>query len=144
MRETQEWRDLLPWRHPFLMIDRMVECHPNERILTAKRISIGDPSVSADEGYFPDVLLIEAFGQTAALLFRLSYPDQSADTLPMLGYVRASWTKAARAGDEVFFNVRSVKMTSNGGVFAAQARRDTDLLAEAELAFQAAPAEPAP
>jgi 3-hydroxymyristoyl/3-hydroxydecanoyl-(acyl carrier protein) dehydratase len=120
------------------MIDRLVECSPSERIRTAKRIAAGDPAVDADAGSFPDVLLIEAMGQTAALLYRMSYPDAPADALPMLGFVKASWKAGARVGDEVTFDVRSIKMTRGGGVFAAEARRGAELLAEAELAFAAA------
>jgi 3-hydroxyacyl-[acyl-carrier-protein] dehydratase len=140
MPETLAWRDLLPWRHPFLMIDRMVECRPGDRILTVKRITGGDPSVSPDDGGFPRMLLIEALGQTAALLFRMSYPDAPADSLPMLGFVRASFQGAAGVGDEVALDVRSIKMTRSGGVFEGAARRDDEILAEAELAFASAEA----
>jgi 3-hydroxyacyl-[acyl-carrier-protein] dehydratase len=135
MTDRTAWRELLPWRHPFLMIDRMVDCKPNERILTAKRITGGDPAVSPESGCFPDVLLLEALGQSAALLFRLSYPDEPRAALPLLGFVRASWMQPARVGDEVTFDVRSLKMTRTGGVFEGVALRNADRLAEAELAF---------
>jgi 3-hydroxyacyl-[acyl-carrier-protein] dehydratase len=139
MHERPAWRELLPWRHPFLMIDRMVDCRPNERILTSKHITEGDPSVSPESGCFPDVLLLEALGQSAALLFRLSYPDEPPDALPLLGFVRASWLQPARVGDEITFDVRSLKMTRTGGVFEGVALRDAVRLAEAELAFASSP-----
>jgi 3-hydroxyacyl-[acyl-carrier-protein] dehydratase len=131
-------RDLLalvPWRQPFLMVDRIVSCVPGEQIVTLK-------NVTADQGHsgFPSVLLLEGMGQSAALLFRLSRVDPAPPGLPLLGYLRASVAGAAAPGDRVLYEVRAVKMTSSGGVFEARARLDGNVIAEAELALSASPA----
>jgi len=137
--ETRDWLALLPWRRPFLMIDRMVECVAGERITTRKNVTSGDPCVGgAGEGTptFPAVLLLEGMGQTAALLYRLSYPEESGRPLPLLGFLQASLIGSAGPGDAVQFDVRSVKMTRSGGVFEARASVSGELVAEAELAFK--------
>lgn len=137
--EAPEIGSLLPWGPPFLMIDRMIECAPGERIVTEKRVTAGDSVASHDEergSWFPGVLLLEGMSQSAALLFRLSYVDSPA-RLPMLGYLQASLHRSATPGDSIRFEVSSVKMTGTGGVFEALARVGEAVLAEAQLAFSA-------
>jgi len=118
--------ELLPWRWPFRMIDRMIECDPHRSIVTTMLIS--DQS-------FSSVMLIEGMSQSAALLYRLSYDDAAA-TRPLLGYLKASLPgRALGPGDVLTFNVRSMKMTRAGGVFEGEASLDGEVIASAELAF---------
>jgi 3-hydroxyacyl-[acyl-carrier-protein] dehydratase len=129
---------LFPWRSPFRMIDALVACTPRERIVTEKRVSAGDPLAGGDgdgPAAFPAVLLLEGMGQSAALLFRLSRPDAAEAALPLLGWLEASLHGSAIAGESVRFEVRALKMTAQGGVFEAEARVGSALLAEARLAF---------
>jgi 3-hydroxyacyl-[acyl-carrier-protein] dehydratase len=131
----------LPWDHPFRMLDRLVECEPHRRIVTEKRISLGDPLCAGRgeaEPWFPSLLLLEGLGQSAALLYRLSYGDAPMGGLPLLGWLRATLEGSARAGDLVTFEVRSTKMTRQGGVFAGTASCGGASLAGAELALSAA------
>ncbi len=68
----------IPHRYPFLLIDRVLEAIPHERIVAIKNISFSDPFL---QGHFPGnpvvpgVLVIEAIAQAAAVLGHLSYED---------------------------------------------------------------------
>jgi len=127
--------ELLPWRWPFRMIDRMIECDPHRSIVTTKEISAGEGGGEGQDQGFPGVMLIEGMSQSAALLFKLSYDDVGA-TRPLLGYLKASLPdRALRPGDLITFSVRSMKMIRTGGVFEAEASLDGDVIASAELAF---------
>ncbi|HMM72101.1 MAG TPA: 3-hydroxyacyl-ACP dehydratase FabZ, partial [Rhodocyclaceae bacterium] len=61
----------LPHRYPMLLIDRIVECEPGQRIVAIKNVSINEPFFA---GHFPHhpvmpgVLIIEAMAQAAAVL----------------------------------------------------------------------------
>jgi len=136
--DAREIASMLPWRPPFLMIDEFVECEPQKRIVTRKRVTANDP-LAACQGLpvrlFPATLLLEGMGQSAALLFRISRPQDAADALPLLGFLSAALYGSASAGQSVLFEVRSVKMTATGGVFEAWARVGQEILAEAQLAF---------
>ena len=132
-------RRLVPWRHPFLMIDRMLECDPNRRILTAKDVTDDDPLErrAGGPGRFLAVLLVEGLSQSAGLLLQLSYEDVG-DRLPLLGHFSASFAaRHAVAGDCVQFDVRAVKMSRTGGVFEGEASVSGVRVASAELAFSA-------
>ena len=69
--DIQRIMEMIPHRHPFLMIDKVVDMVANERATGIKNVSI-------NEGYFqghfparpvmPGVLIIEAMAQTAAVL----------------------------------------------------------------------------
>src|SRR5215216_132990 len=64
-------QQLLPHRYPFLLVDRIVELVPKERIVGIKQVSINE---SFFQGHFPGapvmpgVLVVEALAQVGAVL----------------------------------------------------------------------------
>src|SRR5271166_642688 len=63
--------EMIPHRHPFLMIDKVIDMVANERATGIKNVSINE---NYFQGHFParpvmpGVLIIEAMAQTAAVL----------------------------------------------------------------------------
>lgn len=70
-----EIQKLLPHRYPFLLIDRVVEMEPGERIVAFKNLTINEPFF---QGHFPSrpvmpgVLVIEALAQAGGVLYQLT------------------------------------------------------------------------
>src|SRR5207245_11061226 len=64
-------QQLLPHRYPFLLVDRIVELVPRERIVGVKQVTINE---SFFQGHFPGapvmpgVLVVEALAQVGAVL----------------------------------------------------------------------------
>ena len=64
-------QELLPHRYPFLLVDRITELVPKERIVGIKQVTANEPFF---QGHFPGapvmpgVLIIEALAQCGALL----------------------------------------------------------------------------
>jgi 3-hydroxyacyl-[acyl-carrier-protein] dehydratase len=138
MSGTQDLRAMLPWAHPFVMLDRLVSCVPHERAVTVKHVSGNDPIMPrTDSGdvYVPSVMLLEGLSQTSALLFRLSYGPEALSGAPLLGYLKASFSGSASPGDTLTFTVTALKMTSRNGVFSGVAAVGATEVATAELAF---------
>jgi len=156
----------LPWRQPFLMIDRMIECIPGRRIVTVKAITGEDGMVRGYDagGLFPGALVLEGMSQSAALLFLLTYPElapyyrgdpvgggrreggpvgKDGRRLPMLGLLKARIRDLARPGDSIVYRVASMKMLRGSGMFRGVARVDGRTIAEAEMSFASVRA-PAP
>jgi len=130
--------DLLPWRHPFLLIDRLLECVPHRSITTLKQVSGNDLLAHAHgpgPSLWPGLMVLEGMNQTAALLFRLSYGPIDPARLPLLGHLRARFPGSAAPGDTITYAVRAVKMTSTHGLFEGAARVEGRPIVEAELAF---------
>lgn len=131
-------RALLPWGHPFLMVDAMQECVPHERVVTVKRVCATDPMVvghEPDSAAFPSSMVLEGLSQSAALLFQLSYGPIEASRVPMLGYLEATVGPPARPGDTITYVVHAVKMTSVSGIFRGVATIEGATIAQAQLAF---------
>ena len=63
--------DMIPHRYPILLVDRIVELEEGERAVGLKNVTFNEPHF---QGHFPaapvmpGVLIVEAFGQTAAAL----------------------------------------------------------------------------
>ena len=61
----------LPHRYPFLLVDRVVECVPGQRIHAIKNVTINEPFFP---GHFPGrptmpgVMILEALAQAAGIL----------------------------------------------------------------------------
>jgi UDP-N-acetylglucosamine acyltransferase len=72
----QEIARFLPHRHPFLLLDRVVEFEPDRRIVAIKNVTWNEPHFT---GHFPDrpimpgVLICEAMAQAGGLLVHGSF-----------------------------------------------------------------------
>jgi len=61
----------LPHRYPFLLVDRVLECTPGERIRAIKNVTVNEPFFT---GHFPGrpvmpgVMILEALAQAAGIL----------------------------------------------------------------------------
>lgn len=138
-------RELLPWRHPFLMIDDLVECVPNENI-TALKVIRGDDLMALAHAFggpsFRSTMVLEGMNQSAALLFQLTYGKIELKRLPLLGYLKAEFFGSAAPGDEIAYSVHAVKMTSTRGLFEGRARVGGELIAQGVLGFAVAQLRP--
>src|SRR5215471_2762890 len=69
--DSEGIKRLLPHRYPFLLVDRIIELRPLERIVGIKQVSANE---SFFQGHFPGapvmpgVLVIEALAQCGAIL----------------------------------------------------------------------------
>ncbi len=70
---------ILPHRHPFLLVDRVIEHEPGKRIVAIKNVTINEPFFP---GHFPGhpvmpgVLIIEAMAQVGGILAYLASDDE--------------------------------------------------------------------
>ena len=69
--DTIEIQKILPHRHPFLLVDKVIELEPRVRIVGVKQVTINEPFFA---GHFPGrpimpgVLIVEALAQAAGVL----------------------------------------------------------------------------
>ena len=78
--DSEGIKKLLPHRYPFLLVDRIIELAPLQRIVGIKQVSINE---SFFQGHFPGapvmpgVLVIEALAQCGAILALREIADRS-------------------------------------------------------------------
>ncbi len=75
-------QDLLPHRHPFLFVDKVLSLQPDHRVEGTFRVKNGHPFINRTGAVpvFPASLVVEALGQIAAICIR--YPQ--GETSPQL------------------------------------------------------------
>lgn len=66
-------RSLLPQGHPIALVDRVIALDPGVSIVGLKAVTGSEPCYrSGDAGAYPVSLMLESFGQTAAILWLVS------------------------------------------------------------------------
>lgn len=97
--------DVLPHRYPMLLVDRVLDVVPGERIRAVKNVSFGEPFFAGhfpDEPIMPGVLVLEAMAQTGALLAWATEPfDPKERSLYLLGVDRARFRRLVVPGDRL-------------------------------------------
>jgi 3-hydroxymyristoyl/3-hydroxydecanoyl-(acyl carrier protein) dehydratase len=107
-------RALLPQRHPLLLVDRVVELVPGESVHTVKAVTAADrcfahiPDDAPPDAYtYPASLLIEAFGQSAALLWLAGAGPMVDDDVLLFAAARGvRFHGTVRPGDLVHLRLR--------------------------------------
>lgn len=132
-----EIMEYLPHRYPFLLVDRVLEATPNEKITAIKNVTFNEPFFT---GHFPEfpvmpgVLIIEAMAQVSGLLTVLSIGPNKENELCFFAAIdKARFKRQVVPGDQLVFNVQLVKYTRGIGKFHAVATVDGQVAAEAEI-----------
>jgi 3-hydroxyacyl-[acyl-carrier-protein] dehydratase len=96
----------LPHRYPFLLVDRVLECHKGQSIRALKNVTYNEPFFP---GHFPQrpvmpgVLIIEALAQTAGILAFVTagvFPDDNT-RFYFVGIDEARFRRPVEPGDQL-------------------------------------------
>ena len=135
--DIQEIMKLLPHRYPFILIDRVLELTPGERIVALKNVTINEPFF---QGHFPavavmpGVLIIEAMAQAGGVLYLDSQPEEKRGTLVyFMGMDKVKFRKPVVPGDQIIFEVGLLRERLGAIKMAGKAKVDDKVVAEAEL-----------
>jgi len=128
----------LPHRYPFLLVDRVLELVPNERVVAIKNVTMNEPQFP---GHFPHhpvmpgVLMIEALAQTAGLLaFKSGGKEISENSVVyFVGIDGARFKRPVVPGDQLRMEATVLRTTRGIWKFATKATVDGQLACEAEL-----------
>ena len=134
-------QELLPHRYPFLLVDRVLELEPNQRILAVKNVSINEPFF---QGHFPGhpvmpgVLVLEALAQAGGLLTQLSAAAAGAvNGEEKLFYLvkidNARFSRMVVPGDRLMLEVKLKRMIRNMAMYECTASVDGKTVASADI-----------
>ena len=136
--DIQRIMEMIPHRHPFLMIDKVVDIVANECATGIKLVSINE---NYFQGHFParpvmpGVLIIEAMAQTAAVLVVHTLgPESEGKLVYFMSVDNARFRRPVFPGDRL--DVHVVKQRNRGNVwkFEGRAKVGANLMAEAVFA----------
>jgi 3-hydroxyacyl-[acyl-carrier-protein] dehydratase len=131
-----EIMSILPHRYPFLLIDRVVEIEPKQRIVAIKNVSFNEPHF---QGHFPDypimpgVLMVEAIAQAGGALLLTEIPDRENKLMVFTGIDSAKFRKPVVPGDQVRIEVKVLNWRSTAVRMQGTATVEGKLVCEATV-----------
>jgi beta-hydroxyacyl-ACP dehydratase FabZ len=129
--------EFLPHRYPFILVDRVIEIVPDERIIGLKNVTINEPFF---QGHFPGapvmpgVLIIEAMAQVGGILTYSSFAqEEDKGLIYFMGIDKARFRNPVIPGDQLILEMISLKRRTNLFKMAGKATVDGTLVVEAEI-----------
>jgi 3-hydroxyacyl-[acyl-carrier-protein] dehydratase len=128
----------LPHRYPFLLVDRVLECHPKKTIRALKNVTINEPFFP---GHFPQrpvmpgVLILEALAQTAGILAFVTagvFPDEHTQ-LYFVGIDKARFRRPVVPGDQLILKAELQRALRGIWKFSTVAEVNGEEAASAEM-----------
>ncbi len=129
-------QEILPHRYPFLLVDKIIELVPREKIVGIKQVTINEYFF---QGHFPDapvmpgVLIIEALAQVGAILALREFEDRSNKIPFFSGIEKAKFRRPVVPGDTLVLEVTAIRIGSKVQKMRGEARVDGNITAEAEI-----------
>lgn len=134
--DSRAIQEILPHRYPFLLVDKIIELVPRERIVGIKQVTINEYFF---RGHFPEapvmpgVLIIEALAQVGAILALREFDDRSKKIPFFSGIENARFRRPVVPGDTLTLEVVPIRIGSRVQKMRGEARVDGQLVAEAEI-----------
>jgi 3-hydroxyacyl-[acyl-carrier-protein] dehydratase len=129
---------LLPHRYPLLLVDRVLELVPNERILAYKNISVNEEVFNGHfpgAPIFPGVLTIEALAQASGILGFASTNTTADDGKLYLfaGVDKVRFKRTVVPGDQLMLSSEVEAVKRNIWRFRTTATVDDEIACQATL-----------
>jgi len=137
--DINEIQRILPHRYPFLLIDRVIDLTPRERIVALKNVTINEPFF---QGHFPNlpimpgVLIVEAIAQAGGALLLTEVEDRDQKLMVFTGIERARFRRPVVPGDQVRIEVEVKSWRMNAVRMEGKADVGEKRVAEATVTCQ--------
>ncbi len=128
---------IIPHRHPFLLVDYIEELEPGKRAVGYKCITFDEPQFRGhfpQEPVMPGVLMIEALAQVGAVAI-LSVEENKGKTAYFGGIDKARFKRKVVPGDKLKLECEVIKTKGPIGIGKAAASVDGEVAVTAELTF---------
>jgi 3-hydroxyacyl-[acyl-carrier-protein] dehydratase len=137
---VMEIMKFLPHRYPFLLVDRIVEMDPPQRIVGLKNVTMNEQFF---QGHFPDapvmpgVLILEAMAQVAGVMIYREMPDEekTRKLIYFTGIDNAKFRRPVVPGDQLRIEMELLNRRSTYGKMFGRATVDGKLASEATVMF---------
>ena len=136
MIEIAEIKKIIPHRYPFLLVDKVIECDMDSRIVGIKNVTINEPFF---QGHFPEfpvmpgVLIIEALAQVACILGSKIMDMEGQSSVFFTGIEKAKFRKPVVPGDQLRLELTKTKQRGTLFRFDGKAFIEDDLATECTI-----------
>ncbi len=136
MLDVNDIKKILPHRYPFLMVDRIIECDDDSRIVGIKNVTTNEPFF---QGHFPEypvmpgVLIVEAMAQAACILALRILKREGHASILFTGIDGVKFRKPVVPGDVLRLELTKIKQRGELFRFQGQAFVGEQLVTEGTL-----------
>lgn len=137
MLGIKEIEQIIPHRHPFLLIDCVESLVPGEKAVAYKSVSFTESHFRGHflaEPVMPGVLIIEALAQTGAVAI-LSVEENKGKIAYFAAINNAKFKRKVVPGDKLKLECELIRIKGPLGVGKATATVDGEVAVQAELTF---------
>jgi len=136
--DMQAILERLPHRYPFLLVDRVLECHPGKSIRALKNVTYNEPFFP---GHFPHrpvmpgVMIIEALAQAAGILCFVTanvIPDENT-RFYFVGIDNARFRRPVVPGDQLLLTAQAERTLKGIWKFSTAALVGEQEVAHADM-----------
>jgi len=93
---------IIPHRYPFLLVDRIEEIIPGQRIVGLKNVTVNEPFFVGhfpQQPVMPGVLILEAIAQVGAVMILKDLPDRAKKLVYFVAIEDAKFRRPVVPGD---------------------------------------------
>src|SRR5690349_316112 len=135
--DVEAIRAFLPHRYPMLLVDRVLELVPGERVVGLKNVTINEPYFDGHfpgEAVMPGVLILECMAQVAGLIM-LTVPEHRGKLAYLGGIDNVRFRKKVVPGDTLVIEASVTNMRGSIGKALMIAKVEGDVVARGEMIF---------
>lgn len=129
---------IIPHRYPMLMLDKVTEVVPHEKLIAVKNVSVNEYFFTGhfpDEKIMPGVLITEAMAQAACIYYYFCQREPRGKYMYYLGKTNVKFMEPVRPGDQLRIEITEKKLTGHVGFVHGRAAVDSRTVAEGEIIF---------
>lgn len=137
MLNTEDIKNIIPHRYPFLLVDKITEIDNGKRVTGIKNVTVNEPFF---QGHFPDypvmpgVLILEALAQTGAVVM-LQKEENKGKIGFLAGIDNCRFKRQVVPGDQLKLEVEIIRLKGPIGKGKATATVNGETACEAEIMF---------
>ncbi|MCX8093014.1 MAG: 3-hydroxyacyl-ACP dehydratase FabZ [Candidatus Goldbacteria bacterium] len=136
MMDINKIQEYLPHRYPFLLIDRVLEIKPGEKIIAIKNVTMNEWFF---QGHFPGrpvmpgVLIVEAMAQAGGILVLEQIKEAKGKVIYFMTIDAVKFRKPVVPGDTLRFEITPIKLKGNIAKLHGDAYVEDEKVAEADM-----------
>ncbi|GAW99731.1 3-hydroxyacyl-ACP dehydratase FabZ [Secundilactobacillus mixtipabuli] len=135
--DVVEIQKILPHRYPMLLVDRVLDYVPGEKVIAKKNVSVNEAFF---QGHFPGnpvmpgVLIVEAMAQAGAIAL-LTVPEFQGKTAYFGGMNKVKFRQMVKPGDSLTLEVTLDKVRGHAGLGHGEAYVEGKKVCSGDLTF---------
>jgi beta-hydroxyacyl-ACP dehydratase FabZ len=134
--EIRQIMERLPHRYPMLLLDRILELEPDQKIVALKNVTINEPFF---QGHFPGlpvmpgVLILEAMAQAGGMMVVPADGSAAGKRFYLASISHAKFRRTVVPGDQLTLELTVAQSRGNFRKLSGKAAVGGQTVAEAEL-----------